>query len=103
MKTGIQLIAEERTRQIEREGWSPEHDDFEHADGALATAAGCYATLAGAQQKFGTPDVTKVNPPRQWPWEPHWWKPSNDEIKNLVRAGALIAAEIDRLQRSKSP
>jgi hypothetical protein len=32
-----------------------------------------------------------------WPWSFEWWKPK-DRIRNLVRAGALIAAEIDRLQ-----
>jgi hypothetical protein len=36
---------------------------------------------------------------RLWPWDPSWWKPSPDPIRNLVKAGALIAAEIDRLQR----
>lgn len=34
-----------------------------------------------------------------WPWATDWWKPSDDPITNLVRAGALIAAEIDRLLR----
>lgn len=37
--------------------------------------------------------------PREWPWDASWWKPSPDPIANLVKAGALIAAEIDRLQR----
>lgn len=36
-----------------------------------------------------------------WPWDENWWKPSLDPIRNLVKAGALLAAEIDRLQRSK--
>lgn len=34
-----------------------------------------------------------------WPFDASWWKPSNDPIRNLIKAGALIAAEIDRLQR----
>jgi hypothetical protein len=34
-----------------------------------------------------------------WPWDEKWWKPSTNPIRNLVKAGALIAAEIDRLQR----
>lgn len=37
-----------------------------------------------------------------WPWDAKWWKPSDDPIKNLVKSGALIAAEIDRLQNIKS-
>ena len=40
---------------------------------------------------------TSVKPPRGWPWEPADWKPDNDPVRNLVKAGALIAAEIDRL------
>jgi hypothetical protein len=36
-----------------------------------------------------------------WPWEPEWDKRgSGDRMRDLVKAGALIAAEIDRLQRS---
>jgi len=36
--------------------------------------------------------------PPIWPWEKSWWKPTpNDRVKELVKAGALIAAEIDRL------
>jgi hypothetical protein len=38
-----------------------------------------------------------------WPWDQDWWKPSPDPIRNLVKAGALIAAEIDRLQRLAPP
>ena len=42
MRTGIELIQEERTRQVQEEGWTPEHDE-EHGDGELALAAACYA------------------------------------------------------------
>jgi hypothetical protein len=38
-----------------------------------------------------------------WPWDAEWWKPSPDSVRNLVKAGALIAAEIDRLQRKETP
>lgn len=40
--------------------------------------------------------------PAAWPWDKEWWKPSKDQVRNLVKAGALIAAEIDRLQRKES-
>jgi hypothetical protein len=37
-----------------------------------------------------------------WPWDRAWWKPSpNNRIRDMEKAGALIAAEIDRLQRSQ--
>jgi hypothetical protein len=37
--------------------------------------------------------------PKDWPWDLSWLKPSPDPKHNLVKAGALIAAEIDRLNR----
>jgi hypothetical protein len=90
--TGVELIAAERTRQIQAEGWTPEHDN-EHADHELAMAAESYIRQACV------PNVDMHIPPDPWPWELSWWKPSEDPIRNLVKAGALIAAEIDRLQR----
>lgn len=92
---GITLIAQERIRQLEKEGWSASHDD-DHADGSLASAAACYADLA-AQQAVGDDNpCTDRTPPNAWPWSAGWWKPK-DMRRNLVRAGALIAAELDRL------
>lgn len=93
MKTGIELIAEERKRQIEKERWTPEHD-AQHKDGSLARAAACYA-LAAVVNVRGRYFGDKVS----WPWDEKWWKPSKNPIRNLEKAGALIAAEIDRLQR----
>lgn len=79
--TGASMIADERQRQIEEEGWTPEHDD-QHEDLELLYAAEAYM--------FGDPDA--------WPWEEDSFKPTS-KIRDLVRAGALIAAEIDRLLR----
>jgi hypothetical protein len=87
MKTGIELIAEERARQVAKEGYDAAHDD-EHTDHSIARAAAAYA-LESAQDRAGR-DV--------WPWEPQGFKP-RDPLDDLVRAGALVAAEIDRLQR----
>jgi hypothetical protein len=89
MKTGIELIAEERQRQIEKEGWTAEHD-AEHKEGELAIAAACYA-YPNYDEDWA------VQSQMQWPWEKHWWKPSGDRKRDLAKAGALIAAEIDRL------
>jgi len=83
---GASLIAAERVRQI-IEGWTPERDD-DHGDGELAKAAACYALEHTAHN-----DMTAM-----WPWGEEAWKP-HSPLRDLVRAGALIAAEIDRLQR----
>ena len=107
---GIRLIANERQRQIEQEGWTVQHDDG-HDGGELAEAAACYAlgrakvyeqlnSSRGCdevcyQYEYGWIGDGEV----EWPWDSEWWKPSSNPVKNLVRAGALIAAEIDRLMR----
>ena len=102
MKTGIELIAAERERQMQVEGWTPDHDDG-HKNGELSKAALCYASLAEDQVDRKHNDGEQMPPPEFWPWQDwggdNWWKPSNDPVRNLVKAGALIAAEIDRLQR----
>lgn len=87
---GAHLIERERARQKSEEGWTADHDDL-HDQGELAAAASRYALYHTAyyeQSEIGT----------YWPWHPKWWKPA-DAVRNLVKAGALIAAEIDRIQR----
>lgn len=89
---GVLAIAEERQRQIEKEGWTTAHDDA-HFQGELAAAARCYTMEPGDDSEDG--DL-----PEEWPWDPEWWKPTpHDRRRELSKAGALIAAEIDRLDR----
>lgn len=101
VSTGAAMIAGERERQVTAEGWTPAHDD-RHDAGEMIDAARCYALRAEAEY-YGENNVTfadvRSRRPRSWPWEERWWKPSDDPIRNLVKAGALIAAEIDRLIR----
>jgi len=92
---GAALIAAERQRQITVEGWTPEHDD-EHSDCELTAVAKCYLCANGCLHPERAPLNEIFWPPK---WSDEWWKPSPDPIRNLVKAGALIAAEIDRLQR----
>ena len=100
MKTVIELIAEERQRQIKVEGWTKEHD-AEHTDGSLASAAVCYA-IPSEYRHYSYCPLRKARVPDFWPWDKKWWKPCpKNRIRELVKAGALIAAEIDRLQAQK--
>ena len=103
-KTGIELIADERQRQIDQEGWSLTHDD-EHDEDSLAQAASVYAQPADCRHTvWRTCGTTSVQLPEGWPWGwgPDSYKPTpDDRVRELVRAGALIAAEIDRLQRAQ--
>lgn len=91
MNDGLDLIAKERQRQIDSEGWTDQHDDG-HVNGDMARAASCYAMPGYCRSELFKALV--------WPWDDSWWKPSpEDRIRELAKAGALIAAEIDRLQR----
>lgn len=96
MKTGIELIAEERQRQIEIEGWTAEHDS-QHKNGELANAAVCYAMTPDLENFMcNTWDNNFII--EVFPFEMSWLKRTpNNRVRDLVKAGALIAAEIDRL------
>lgn len=94
---GIRRITDERMRQIESEGYTPEHD-VEHGDISLLLAAQCYVDEALG---VNDPDGSVDGLPGSWPWEPEAFKPSDDPVRNLEKAGALIAAEIDRLMRKQ--
>ena len=76
---GIERIAKERQRQVSVEGWTPQHDD-EHKDGEMAIAAARYAAP-------------------YWEWDK---RGKHERIRQLEIAGALLAAEIDRLLRKSS-
>lgn len=104
--TGAEMIAAERKRQIEVEGWDAKHDDG-HSHGGLSEAAICYAANRIAEGgpfegriRVGAPDICTAYAKPVWPWSPESDKrEKHDRIRSLTIAGALIAAEIDRLQR----
>lgn len=104
MKTGIELIAAERKRQETEEHWSPGHDD-DHEYAELRRAAEAYLWEIRARQDRLRPEEVRRkplnNPPPIWPWDKSDFKPTEDIVRQLVKAGALIAAEIDRLQRAR--
>lgn len=86
-------VMDERVRQVEVEGFERQYDDaYQSRD--LAAAAACYAMIAGAHRR----EVFSA-PPIGWPWAKSWWKPT-DPRRDLVKAGALILAEIERLDRA---
>lgn len=104
MQNGIELIAAERMRQWQSEGFSFVHDDG-HQLGELSEAGAAYATVASAMIRgvsAGEFPADMMTAEGKWLWEEESWKPSDDPIRNLVKAGALIAAEIDRLLRKEN-
>lgn len=88
-------VLAERARQVSAEGLLPEHDDAYQARD-LATAAACYALNAAKRDRKGREWV-----PINWPWSDAWWKPTTPR-RDLVKAGALILAEIERLDRAEA-
>lgn len=97
MIRGTTLIEVERARQVAIEGYTPEHDDAHPGEMCQAAESYCWAARLA---ESGAP-ILSLPVPAEWPWEPEAWKPSTDPMANLVKAGALIAAELDRLARKR--
>lgn len=95
MKTALEMIMEERERQVSQEGWTPEHDDA-HRNHELYFAALCYERAA--EFEFLTGQVFHSEP-IGWPWCREWWKPKGGVIRMLVKAGALHQAQEDQITR----
>lgn len=107
LNEGIERIARERQRQVDEEGFTSDHDDDCHRGGDLALAAICYAAPEPVFIKrthLSRPGILFCDP---WPWAEQCDKrkaannglPVGVRIRDLEKAGALIAAEIDRLLR----
>lgn len=89
-KTGIDLVKEEREKQINKHGYNVAHDR-QHSRKAVLYGALAYLNSAIYSSNVGIED---------WPFEKESFKPEGD-IKNLVKAAAMIVAEIDkRLEES---
>ncbi|EJF6782426.1 hypothetical protein M8194_001970 [Escherichia coli] len=88
LSNAVQSVISERQRQQSVEGWTPEHDD-QYGESQLLWASSCY--VLNTIQPFN-------RIPMDWPWAPEWWKPTNPR-RDLVKAGALIMAEIERIDR----
>jgi len=119
MKTGVDLIAEERQRQINEEGFDASHDSQYGMD-ELALAAVAFAAPC---RMYTLPQTTEkgfefLDPFQLTHWDEKWdYRKKLEEAiagltgmdrarakrefraRVLTVAGALIAAEIDRLQR----
>ena len=92
---GLSLIEDERIRQIVEEGWTPQHDQKVNPQKNLVRAAICYLYPSRQYEK---PQAL----PKSFPWLPKWWKPTmqyglKGRIREIVKGGALIKAEMDRI------
>lgn len=104
MKNGLEHISEERKRQQEDLKWTPENDD-RYINNELGNAATAYLLANDLEIVSEDPmkNVTISVMMRRdmfWPFKDYSFKPSpEDRVKELAKAGALIAAEIDRINR----
>ena len=83
--TGIELITQERKEQIGKHSFDTEHDVMHHPDQALINAAIFAITLQDKWKQDGWENFEK----KMW---------GKSMIKRFTVAGALVGAEIDRLQ-----
>lgn len=88
---GIDLVAVERARQVSEEGYDAEHDRGHEVQ--IVRAGQSYTMSA----LLAMAHTTMHERPFIWPWARHFWKPTGDPVRDLVKAGALIAAAIDAL------
>lgn len=86
-------VLAERRRQIEAEGYTARHDDM-HRNGELARAGASYALCAALRRVADLDRVLSL-----WPFAREGFK-HQDARASLVAAGALILAEIERIDRA---
>ena len=98
MSPGTAAVIAERNRQQTVECWSAEHDAG-HERGVLAKAGAIYALWANIDHSSRVSGPPRV-PPAGLLWEREWWKPA-DFRRNLIKAAALILAEIDKFDRER--
>lgn len=94
--TARALIQAERQRQLEVEGYNAAHDDG-HDDHVLLRAGMLYYANA---TRPGDLTLRMDGAPLGWPWEAKHWKPKSP-LHDLVRAGALVLAEKERLRGAR--
>lgn len=114
MKAAIELISEKCKSNVEKHGYTAQHDNT-HVGGELSQAAACLADVSSAMVRGASADELKFayvgfDAGVSWPWpktnedadtlgEEEYMPIDENVIENLVNAGALIVAEIDRLRR----
>lgn len=89
---GLDLIVEERLRQVEQLGYTVEHDNAEHSAEELMRIGACYVDFA-AMDMEGQCDG------EQHPFWPEGttipWRPEMSAIENAAKGAAFVAAALD--------
>lgn len=98
---GLELAYDERIRQINQENYDAGHDQGHSVELALAGASYAQFAAATVLRGLGPEDALAadagVGGPDDWPWDPEFWKPTGDPVRDLVKATALLGAALDSL------
>ncbi len=101
MEDVLAMVARERLRQVEVEGFTAAHDDQVNANGELARAAAAYA-VPDIVQHFGCRDDDYGTQDELWPWDDAWDKrEKHNRFRQLEIACALLIAELEREHRKR--
>lgn len=101
MSDFLNLVKVERQNQMNKHGYTPDHDDL-HIDGSIADAAACYAAN---QENLWKDDYTNLHNgipglDLLWPWESEYFKKEEKSRKEqIITACAMLMAEYERLER----
>lgn len=99
MTAALSDVIAERARQVEAEGWTPEHDD-EHVNDEIAALA-CFYAMPPGSREWSCPD--DYGDTLGEAILPDWWHAkTGDRRRELVKAGALVLAEIERIDRAEA-
>lgn len=96
-------VLNERQRQIEKEGYSTAKDDLYVSNELVRGGAGYVNHVVGRSWTYNKemPEVYQNEEvPEFWPWADNFWKPKSPR-EDLVRAAALLIAEIERIDREE--
>lgn len=96
-------VIAERERQLNSENHSLSNDDMYEQNELVRAAAGYTNHVVGRGWIFErTPDLYRAEvAPDFWPWKDGFWKPKSPR-QDLVRAAALLLAEIERIDRKEA-
>ena len=97
MEKFLELVKDERVKQINKHGYTHEHDDG-HTDGSIADAAACYAATA---QVYKIKEFNELFPMKTlYPWGMRYFKKEEKSRKDqIITACAMLMAEWERLDR----
>lgn len=95
------LCLRERRRQVEFYGVTEEADRLRQNGMQLSKGALCFIKQALLMQSHGG-GAAPGRPFQEWPWAAETWNPPHTKEEALVKAMALLGAELDRIMANRA-